>query len=79
MKPLARIRVALSRALARADTWVAGVALVLTGSELAKSQWVLAILTGVVGVVFLVASGDYCWRRGFVAGRRAGGSGTSAR
>jgi hypothetical protein len=70
MKASARLRLALRRGLARADTWVAAVALVLTGSEAAKGQWVLGAVTGVVGVVFLVASGDYCWRRGYVAGRR---------
>jgi len=77
MKLLARIRVALGRGVARADTWIAAVALVLTGSEIAKSQWVLAVVTGVVGVVFLVSSGDFCWRRGFVAGRRAAGGTTN--
>jgi hypothetical protein len=66
-----RLRVALGRGLARADTWVAAVALVLAGREMADGTPALAALLGVVGLVFLVASGDYCWRRGFAAGRRA--------
>ena len=73
-KLISRIRLALRRGLARADTWIAAAALFQAGRSAAGDDWALAAIAGLVGVVFLVASGDYAWRKGFVAGKRDGGA-----
>jgi hypothetical protein len=67
---LSRLQTAIGRGVAKADTWVAVVALWLSGMLSADDRWAWAAIAGVVGLVFLVSSGDYCWRKGFVAGTR---------
>ncbi|HUF33050.1 MAG TPA: hypothetical protein VMN58_07570 [Acidimicrobiales bacterium] len=67
---LSRVRLAMQRGLARADTWVGVVALWLGGMSAGNGRWVAGAALGLVGVVFVVASGDYSWRKGFVAGKR---------
>lgn len=66
---MSRIGLAISRSLARFDTLVAGVTLFLAGMAAADEAWLRMAILLVVGLVFLVASGDYVWRKGFVAGR----------
>ena len=70
---LQRIRTAISRALARADTLIAIVALFFAGRASSGDSWLWTVLLLVVGLVFLVASGDYSWRKGFANGRRSAG------
>jgi hypothetical protein len=69
---VSRIRTALRRGLAKADTWVAAVALWLSGLLAANDQWLGAVVVGLAGFIFLVSAGDYCWRRGYTAGRHDG-------
>jgi hypothetical protein len=64
-----RVRTALGRGVAKADTLAAVVALWLAGVFTGDERWVWAAVTAVIGLVFLVSSGDYCWRKGFVAGK----------
>ena len=66
---IARIRLA-QRGLARADTWVAAACIFLAGFNAANEDWPWVAVLGVVGLIFLVASGDYVWRKGAVAGKR---------
>ena len=64
-----RVRTAFRRGLAKADTWAAVLALWLAGMMSADERWIWAAIAGVIGIVFLVSSGDYCWRKGYIAGR----------
>jgi hypothetical protein len=64
-----RARTAVGRGLAKADTWAAVLALWLSGMLSADDRWVGAAVAGLVGLVFLVSAGDYCWRKGFVSGQ----------
>lgn len=62
-----RTRTALNRGLAKADTWAAVLALWLAGMLSADDRWGWAAVAGLVGLIFLVSAGDYCWRKGFAA------------
>ena len=66
---IARIRLA-QRGLARADTWVAAACIFLAGFNAANEEWIWVAILSVIGLIFLVASGDYVWRKGAVAGKR---------
>jgi hypothetical protein len=77
VKLVQRLRLALSRGVARADTLVGVFALWYSGNRAADGSWLIAAITGICGLILIVASGDYCWRRGFVAGRREAGGGVS--
>lgn len=66
----ARFGLALRRAFAKADTFVAIVALWWSGASFERESWALAIAAGLVGLVFLISSGDFIWRKGYVAGQR---------
>jgi hypothetical protein len=68
-----RVRTALGRGLAKADTWAAVFALWLAGVLSANDRWGWAVVAGLVGLVFLVSVGDYCWRKGFAARQRNDG------
>lgn len=70
-KLLSRVRTALSRGVARADTLVATAALFFAGRASANGRWALAVILGVAGIVFVVSTGDFAWRKGFVAGKRS--------
>lgn len=65
-----RVRTAVRRGIARGDSWVAVAALWAFGYTTARHSWALAIVTGALGLVFLVSAGDYCWRKGHAAARR---------
>lgn len=65
-----RIKLALRRGSAKGDTWVAAVALWFSGWGAANESWVLAVVAGIAGLAFLVASGDYAWRKGYVVGKQ---------
>jgi hypothetical protein len=70
MRALRRIQLALSRGSARADSIVAAVLLVVSGHSWASDRAVVALASAVAGLIFLFASGDYSWRKGYVAGKR---------
>lgn len=65
-----RIGTAIRRGSARADTWVAALGFFFAGRSAADNGWIAAASFAAAGVVFLVASGDYAWRKGYVAGAR---------
>jgi len=69
-----RILTSIKRGSARADTFVAVVLLVVCGHALANDRWILMAITGVLGLVFMFASGDFSWRKGYVAGKRDAGA-----
>ena len=70
MRALRRIQLALSRGSARADSIVAAVLLVISGHRWASDRPVIAAASMLGGLIFLFASGDYSWRKGYVAGKR---------
>lgn len=70
-----RIRVAVSRSLARGDTVIAILALWFAGRAAADGSLPLSVVLSLMGVVFMVSSGDYSWRKGFVAGKRSNANG----
>jgi hypothetical protein len=65
-----RVRTAVGRGSAKADTWVAAVVIWVSGVLGANDEWVWCVVVGLVGLVFLVSAGDYCWRKGYVAAQR---------
>lgn len=69
-RALARIGTAVRRGGARADSLAAAAGLFFAGWSAADEQWPRVIGLGLLGLVFLIASGDYSWRKGFVAARR---------
>lgn len=66
-----RARLALQRGLARADSWLAAIGFYVAGLGAADERWLQAGLALAVGVVFLVAAGDYTWRKGYAEGKRS--------
>lgn len=67
---MTRVWLAVRRGLARADSLIAIAALFAAGWRAAGERWTSAVVLGAVGLVFLVASGDFVWRKGYAAGKR---------
>jgi len=70
---LDRVLLNLRRGTAKADTWVAALAFVAAGWTASDGDWVWAGVAVVVGLVFLIAAGSYCWRRGYFTAKREAG------
>ena len=65
-----RIRIGLQRGVARADTFIAIIVLLAAGWRAGDGHWISAVGLGVVGVVLVIASGDFAWRKGYAAATR---------